>query len=168
MVFFVVVKPKTKEVGRNYCRNRDDLFDLVKNVNEFVMNNDPYKKEYLEYSAERYEKIRTGRDRWGDPFQKRFIESHRPPYTMNNATKKYEVTEREAEFIKEDIDDTCETDFTRSFRRSFAIPTICAFNKDKSVLSSDGMDRCANNWKNKIDEQIPEFRQFGVEIQYEY
>ena len=168
MVYFIVVRPKEKETGRRYCQNKDELFKLAKNVNEFVANNNPYTIEHLKYKADRYEKIRTGTDLWGVPYQKSFIESHKPAYIMNENTNRYELSDREAGFIKWNIDDACITDYSISFRMTFKIPTICNFNENIGVHDDRGMLRCAQIWKKKIDKAVPDFSEFKVEISYEY
>jgi len=168
MVYFAVVRPKEKETGQYYCQHKEELFSVAKKANEFVANNDPYLKTSLERRAQEYKRVKTTPTRFGTPYPPSFIEGMKPPYIRNKKTGKYELSHREEQFIKEDIDDTCNYDFTMTFDRAFKIPTLCKFNEGIGVHEKWGMLKCAQGWKQKIDQVLPDFSNFKVEISYEY
>ncbi|MBD3320480.1 MAG: hypothetical protein GF350_05215 [Chitinivibrionales bacterium] len=166
MVYFGVVKPINEDIKERYCNDTPKLSDLIKKVNRFVANNDPYTLSYLESASKRYRDVKYGRDKWGEPFSESFIEATMPPFLFNEDTHRFEMTEKEADWIGTAIQEECEIG---SFpERAFDIPTICDFNASKGVHSKKGMEECAMMWKRKIDKIIPEFAQFQVDIRYEY
>lgn len=167
MVYFPVVRPVTKKIGKYYCAHQETLLQLAKKVNEFVINKDPYLKASLNYRAQEYERVQNSPTKFGTPYPWDFIEGMKPPYIMNKATGEYKMSDREEGFVIEDIADTCNYDFTKTFEHTFKIPTICTFNEGIGVYDDGGMLECAEQWKKKIDAKIPEFKEFKVEIQYE-
>lgn len=166
MVYFGAVKPNNEEIRERYCNNKTKLFNLIKKVNRFVANRDPYTLSYLKSASKRYRDVKYGRNKWGEPFTKSFIEATMPPFLFNEDTRRFEMTEKEANWIGTAIQEECEIG---SFPdRAFDVPTTCDFNARKGVHGNEGMEKCAMTWKRKIDRAIPEFEQFRVDIRYEY
>lgn len=168
MVYFDVVYANNDAVRKKYCDDKEKFFSLVKKVNEFVANIDPYTKEYIKWATDRFERVKVAKDLWGKPYDARFVEGFTPEYQIGRSGR-YELSERESKFVKEEINDECKFS-VGSFRRAFRIPTVCDFNKDivDKVFSNEGMDECAQMWKRKIDDAIPDFKDFKVEIAWEY